>query len=121
MFSYLKGVIEIAYTSHLNDVLKVMKDNKREFSKKVGVLAVAEVQSIVTVDTGNLKRSIVSEVMPGNKGVYIGVTPNAEYGIFIEKGTSKITAQPYLEPGVTNAIPKIINVAEDLYSRLGRR
>jgi len=110
----------MSYTSHLSDVLKVMKDNKKEFCKKVGVLCVAEVQPLVPVDTGNLRRSIVSEVMEGNKGVYIGVTPNAPYGIIIEKGSSKQPAQPFLQPGVTNAIPKIINVAEDLYSRLGR-
>ena len=110
----------MSYTSHLSDVLKVMKNNKKEFSKKVGVLCVAEVQPLVPVDTGNLRRSIVSEVMEGNKGVYIGVTPNAEYGIMVEKGTSKQPAQPYLEPGAINTIPKIINVAEDLYSRLGR-
>jgi len=111
----------MSYTSHLSDVLKVMKDNKKQFCKSVGVLAVAETQPLVPVDTGNLRRSIVSEVMEGNKGVYIGVTPNAPYGIIIEKGSSKQPAQPFLQPGVTNAIPKIIDVAEDLYSRLGRR
>ena len=109
----------MSYTSHLNDVLKVMKDNKRQFCEKVIVLAVAEVQPLVPVLSGNLRRSIVGEVMPANKGVYIGVTPNAPYAVFVEKGTSRQQAQPYLEKGVTNAIPKIINVAEDLYSRLG--
>ena len=109
----------MSYTSHLNDVLKVMKDNKREFSKKVGVLCVAEVQSVTPVLSSNLKRSIVSEVMPNNKGVYVGANVNAPYAIFVEKGTSKQQAQPYLEKGVTNAIPKIINVAEELYQRLG--
>ena len=110
----------MSYTSHLNDVLKVMKDNKKEFCKKVGVLAVSEVQSVTPVLSSNLKRSIVSEVMPSNKGVYVGANANAPYAIFVEKGTSKQRAQPYLEKGVTNAIPKIIDVAEDLYSRLGR-
>ena len=110
----------MSYTSHLSDVLKVMKDNKKEFCKKVGVLCVAETQSLVPVDTGNLKRSIVSEVIEGNKGVYVGATPNAPYAVMVEKGTSKQVAQPFLQPGVTNAIPKIIDVAEDLYSRLGR-
>jgi len=111
----------MSYTSNLSDVLKVMKDNKKEFCKKVGVLAVSEVQSVTPVLSSNLKRSIVSEVMPSNKGVYVGANVNAPYAIFVEKGTSKQQAQPYLEKGVTNAIPKIIDVAEDLYSRLGRR
>jgi len=109
----------MSYTSHLSDVLKVMEDNKKEFCKKVGVLCVSEVQEVVTIDTGNLKRSIVSEVMPRNKGVFVGANANAPYAIYVEKGIGQ-EPQPYLEPGVTNAIPKIINVAEDLYSRLGR-
>jgi len=112
-------VIEIAYTSHLNDVLKAMANNKKEFCKAVIVLGVAEVQPLVPVDTGNLRRSIVGEVMERNKGIYIGVTPNAPYALAVEKGTSRQRPQSYLEKGVTNAIPKIINVAEDLYSRLG--
>ena len=71
--------------------------------------------------SGKLKESITSEVMEGNKGIYVGTQKGiADYGIFVEKGTSKQQAQPYLEKGVTNAIPKIIDVAEDLYSRLGR-
>jgi len=69
----------MSYTSHLNDVLKVMKDNKREFCEKVGVLAVSEVQSVTPVLSSNLKRSIVSEVMPSNKGVYVGANANAPY------------------------------------------
>ena len=69
----------MSYTSHLNDVLKVMKNNKREFCEKVIVLGVAEVQPLVPVLSGNLRRSIVGEVMPGNKGVYIGANVNAPY------------------------------------------
>lgn len=117
----------MAYKSYKDKVLKVLKDNKREFCERVGVLAVAEVQSITpvgigTVSPGNLRRSIVSEVMDNNKGVYVGVTPEAPYGVMVEKGTSKQTAQPYLEQGVINAIPKISKVAEQIYKdKLGGR
>lgn len=110
----------MGYTSHRNAVKQAMKRSKREFCEKVGALAVAEVQPLVPVLTGNLRRSIVSEVMPNNAGIYIGVTPAAPYGVFVEKGTSRQRANPYLEPGTLNAIPKIINVAESIYrSRLG--
>lgn len=109
----------MAYKSYADKVLRILKDNKREFCERVGVLAVAEAQSLVPVLTGNLKRSITHEVMPSDKGVFIGVTSDAPYGVIVEKGSSKQTAQPYLEPGCNNAIPKIKNVAEDLYRRLG--
>jgi HK97 gp10 family phage protein len=107
--------LQLSYKSYADKVLKVLKDNKREFCEKVGVLAVAEAQSLTPVLTGNLKKSIVSEVMDKNAGVYIGVTPEAPYGVMVEKGTSKQMAQPYLEPGVINAIPKISKVAEQIY------
>ena len=109
----------MSYKSYKDKVLKVLKDNKHEFCEKVGVLAVAETQGLVPVLTGNLKRSITHEVMPSDEGVFIGVTSDAPYGVIVEKGSSKQTAQPYLEPGCTNAIPKITKVAEDLYRRLG--
>lgn len=110
----------MAYKSYKDKVLKVLKDNKHEFCERVGVLAVAETQGLVPVLTGNLKRSITHEVMDGDKGVYIGVTADAPYGVVIEKGSSKQPAQPYLEPGCNNAIPKITKVAEQLYrSKLG--
>lgn len=108
----------MTYKSYLKDVMKAMEANKREFCEKVGVLAVAETQSLVPVLTGNLKRSITHEVMPGNKGVYVGVTSDAPYGVIVEKGSSKQPAQPFLEPGCNNAIPKIIDVAEDIYRGL---
>lgn len=110
----------MAYKSYKDKVLKVLKDNKHEFAEKVGVLAVAETQGLVPVLTGNLKRSITHEVMPSDKGVFVGVTSDAPYAISVEKGTSRQKAQPYLEPGCMNAIPKITKVAEQLYrSKLG--
>lgn len=103
------------FKSYKNEVLAALKLCKREFCESVGTLVVAEVQPLVPVISGNLKKSVVSEVIDGNKGVYIGVTPEAPYGIMVEKGTSKQQAQPYLEPGAMNAIPKITEVAEQVY------
>ena len=105
------------FKSYKSQVLAAMKNCKHEFCEGIGILAVAEVQPLVPVLTGNLKKSIVSEVINGDKGINIGVTPDAPYGIMVEKGTNKQKAQPYLEPGAINAIPKIINVAEQIYKR----
>ena len=109
----------MSYKSYKSEVLFAMKIIKHEFCEGVGTLCVAEAQSLTPVLTGNLKKSIVSEVMAGDKGVYIGVTQDAPYGVMVEKGTSKQHAQPFLEPGAINSIPKIINVAEKLYKKLG--
>ena len=117
----------MTYISNKNAVLLALKLCKHEFCVGVGVLGVAEVVPITPINKdkkaptrGNLKKSIVSDVMAGDAGVYIGVNETAPYGIDVEKGTSRQKAQPYLEPGVMNAIPKIAKVAEALYkSRMG--
>jgi len=105
----------LSYKSNKNAVLFALKVAKHELCEGIGTLAVAESQSLTPVLTGNLKKSITSEVMPKDEGVYIGVTPEAKYGIYVEKGSSKQSAQPYLEPGTMNAIPKITKIAEQIY------
>ena len=105
------------YKSYKSQVMSAMKLCKKEFCESVGVLCVAEVQPLVPVDTGNLRRSIVSENMSNNEGIYIGATTDAPYALTIEKGLANHKAQPFLEPGAMNAIPKIINVAEQIYKR----
>lgn len=107
------------FKSYKSQVLAAMRLCKKEFCTSVGVLAVAEVQPLVPVDTGNLRRSIVSENMSNNEGIYIGATADAPYALTIEKGLSNHKAQPFLEPGSMNAIPKITNVAEQIYRKIG--
>ena len=114
----------MVYKSYKNAALVAMKLCKKEFCIGVGTLVVGEAQSICPVDKsphaphpGNLKKSIVSEVMPGDKGVYIGVTESAPYGILVEKGSSKQSAQPYLEPGAMNSIPKLPLIANNVYKQ----
>lgn len=108
------------FRSNKAAVLAAMKLCKKEFCEGVGTLVVAEAQSRTKVDTGNLRRSEVYEVMPGNAGVVVGVTPAAPYALTIEKGLSGHKAQPFLEPGAMASIPKIINAAESLYrSKMG--
>lgn len=106
------------FKSYKTEVLNAMKLCKKEFCEGVGILAVAEVQSITPVLSGNLKKSIVAEVMLNNEGINIGVTPAAPYGLFVEKGIGQ-KAQPFLEPGAMNTIPKITNVAERIYKQMG--
>jgi hypothetical protein len=110
----------VEYKSYRNEVLAVLKLCKKEFCEGVGTLVVAEAQARTKVDTGNLKRSEVYEVMPNNEGVNVGVNESAPYALTIEKGLSGHKAQPFLEPGAMASIPKIINVAENIYkSKLG--
>lgn len=107
------------YTSYNKEVKEKMKQNKKEFCEAVGVEAVAEVQSVSPVLTGNLKRSIAFDVHSDNGGVDIGASADADYAMYVEKGTSKQKAQPFLEPGVMNMLKRIEQIAQRLFAKLG--
>lgn len=115
--------MSMEFKSYKAEVLAAMELCKHEFCEGVGTLVVAEAQSIVPVGVypdphaGNLKKSIVSEILPNDEGIAVGVTPDAPYGLVIEKGLANHKAQPYLEPAANNSISKIVNVAERVYKQ----
>ena len=51
------------------------------------------------VDTGTLRNDISNKVDPNGKSVYVGV--NADYGVFVELGTSRAAPYPFLKPAAT--------------------
>jgi len=68
----------------------------------------ATAKSKVPVDTGNLKGSIGTSDLrrvgqSGNLSVEIG--PTAEYGEFVEFGTSRMAPQPYMGPAADIHLP----------------
>jgi HK97 gp10 family phage protein len=53
-----------------------------------------DAKALAPVDTGNLKASITSDV----RGLEATIGPTAAYGVFLELGTSRMAAQPYMGP-----------------------
>lgn len=66
------------------------------------------------VDTGMLKNTIFS-AKAGNL-TYKVVSP-VRYAIYVEKGTRKMRAQPYLKPAFDAERPKLISNLRKLYER----
>lgn len=67
-----------------------------------------QVKPRTPVDTGNLRNTQQSSF--GNLiGKYY---PTADYGIYVEMGTYKMRAQPYLRPGVEASLPTISKIFE---------
>jgi HK97 gp10 family phage protein len=66
------------------------------------------------VASGALRDSIDSKV--DDKSVFVGSTLTSEsYPIFIEKGTSRMPAQPYLSTGIMNNLSQLKKIAERNY------
>jgi len=110
--------------SYRTEVNVKMKLAMAGFCDGVGVLCEGEAKQLCPVGVtegdhtaGTLKRAITHEIFDDETGVAIGIPEDAEagkYALAVEKGIGQ-PAQPYLEPGVVNAIPRIINVARKNY------
>lgn len=101
----------MGYKSYKDKVLNALHKSEKDICNEIGSYVIAEAQTITPVLTGNLRRSETFQVMDDNKGVIVGVTKDAPYGIYVEKGTSKQQAQPFLEPAVMNNLAKIEEIA----------
>lgn len=67
--------------------------------EEIGLLAEGYAAEKCPVDTGNLRASITHEVDAGGNAVYIGT--NVEYAPYVELGTSRQKAQPFLRPAAS--------------------
>jgi len=67
---------------------------------------------IVPVDTGRLRASIRLEI----EGNTIRMSANTDYAEFVEFGTVKMRAQPYMRPALHNFVNKFVHkrVREEL-------
>lgn len=90
--------------------VEVTKDNTEEAIEgigsaiaaaleEVGLVAEGYAKRLCPVDTGRLRNSITHVTMPDDNAVYIGT--NVEYGPYVEYGTSRQEAQPFLRPAAT--------------------
>ena len=67
--------------------------------EKIGLMAEGYAIKKCPVDTGHLRGSITHEVDFDGDAVYIGT--NVEYAPYVELGTSRQKAQPFLRPAAS--------------------
>lgn len=114
----------MAFESHLDEVLGAYRNARQQMLNNIGTYVTAEAQLRAAVgreedgDThpGLMRRSTTFNIVSDNE-VDIGTTTEAvdekerPYPLFVEKGTSKMAAQPFLEPAVMDNIDKIQEIA----------
>lgn len=61
----------------------------------------ASAKALTPVDTGNLRNSISSDV----KTLSAEIGPTADYGVYLELGTSRMGPQPYMNPAADKWFP----------------
>ena len=98
----------------------VVEDNTDEFRdgldaaltralEKVGLVAEGYAKRLCPVDTGRLRNSI-THAMEGSEAVVIGT--NVEYAPYVELGTARQKAQPYLRPAAVDHVSEYREIIE---------
>lgn len=95
-------VTEVKLESHADEVLAELHDRVPVILEALGIEAegnaVDEITSLGAVDTGRLRGSISHAT--DSDSAYIGT--NVEYAPYVELGTYKMAARPFLRNAVTN-------------------
>ena len=90
---------EVVFESHAEEVESEMEQAVIRGLEAIGLTAEGYAKLACPVDTGRLRNSISHAVDEADGVVYIGT--NVEYAPYVEYGTSKMKAQPYLKPAAT--------------------
>lgn len=112
-------------TSEVRALASDMRRHTAEFPAQARVVVLkggydmlAEVQATVPVDTGHLKASESLDELDGGLGFELG--PTASYGDYVERGTSRMAAQPSLAPAFDHHEPIIAGNVGDLAAHIVR-
>lgn len=105
--------IEVTMTSNKDEILEALGEQLGQAMIAIGMAAESNAKQEITkavydtpesksgyVRTGRLRNSITYGVDTSEPAVYIG--SNVEYAPYVELGTSKMRARPYLKPAVEN-------------------
>lgn len=77
--------------------------------ERIGMQAEGYAQDLCPVDTGNLRNSITHTT--DGTTAYIGT--NVEYAPYVELGTRRAAAQPFLKPAATDHRGTYANIVKD--------
>ena len=102
--------IEVGITSNRELTEQASDEAIDRALEAIGLQAEGYAKMLCPVDTGRLRNSITHTVdVTGHKAI---IGTNVEYAAYVEMGTSRTKAQPYLQPAVMNHIDEYSNMAE---------
>lgn len=103
--------MSVKFTSYRKEVEAAVKQAITAALEVVGGTAERHVKEITPVDTGRLRNSIThAPVSSDTEMVGTGV----EYSVYVEFGTSKMAAQPYLRPGVESHASEYADIIKSM-------
>ena len=91
------------------NVKKSGEDKIAEALNKKALRIVRQAKQLAPVDTGRLRSSITAELIRSDGRPKDVVGTNVEYAPFVEFGTSKQPAQPFLRPAAQQVLNKNVS------------
>jgi HK97 gp10 family phage protein len=86
------------FTSYFKQRQEQLLDAQGRAAQRTGAWAAEQARQLAPVDTGELRDSITFEVRRTATTFAIVVLAGAEHALYVELGTSRMSAQPYLRP-----------------------
>lgn len=98
------------FTELARDLAKASTTAQRKASQIVRRTAHAierDAKILAPVDTGTLMNSISTTVMETGSSITTETGPTADYGHYVEEGTSRMAGQPYMGPATARRLPEM--------------
>lgn len=92
-----------AFLASLDEYQEDVLEGLQQDIEKAALTLEKNAKQNCPVDTGKLRASITTEV--GNLEAEVGT--NVEYALYVEFGTSKQSAQPFMRPALDKAITQL--------------
>lgn len=93
--------------SKTEEAIRIMSERIDKTLQRAGMLVEADAKRNCPVDTGRLRASITTSPVEEHT-VTIGT--NTEYAPYVELGTCKMSAQPFLQPALDMNKQAILNM-----------
>lgn len=103
--------VTINITDNSSQVVEALQDACLRALEICGLAGEGYAKMLCPVDTGNLRNSITHRVDEAETAAYIGAP--IFYSAFVELGTVKQAAQPYLKPAVADHVAEYESIIKN--------
>ena len=103
--------IEVKFQSNSEEIGELFEQACERALVRMGLQGESFAKKKCPVDTGNLRNSISNKVETKEKSAYIGT--NVEYAPYVELGTQKMAARPFIKPAATEHSATYKRIIED--------
>ena len=101
--------VDVNITDFTEEITEGIQEAIQRALARIGLKCEGYAKMLCRVVTGRLRNSITSYV--DGDSVYVGT--NVEYAQFVEEGTSRAKAHPYLRPAATDHMDEWTEIVED--------